>query len=129
MSNVATTRGMTDQTTYDARSGAAKTPQKSFPTKWGMKDQTAMSGLVGGASDLGTGPDASSPNPLEGEAKVKNLKRQPQTLKTSWGMTDADGRGVDNSMIGKVLGEAIVSGSTKLPGSVSRDNGRPPNPT
>ena len=126
--NVGTTRGMSDQTSYDARSGAGKRPQTSFPDKWGMKDMTTMSGLVGGASNLGTGPDASSPNPLEGEAKVKNLKRQPQTLKASWGMTDADGKGVDNSMVGKVFGEAIMSGSTKLPTAVKTDSGRPPNP-
>lgn len=130
MSNSPVHPGMADQTKFDARAGAAKRPQGSFATKWGMTDQTKMSGLVGGASNLGTGPDASSPNPLDPEPRVKNLKRQPQALEAKWGMKDANGKGVDNSMAGKVLGEAILSGSSKLPDSVAgkTDSGAAPKP-
>ena len=76
--NVGTTRGMSDQTSYDARSGAGKRPQTSFPDKWGMKDMTEFSGA--GPSDPGTGPDASSPNPLDPEPRVKELHKQPSVL-------------------------------------------------
>lgn len=125
MSNSPVHPGMADQTKFDARSGAAKRPQTSFPTKWGMSDQTKMSGLVGGASNLGTGPDASSPNPLDAEPRVRNLKRQPQVLTAKWGMTDANGKGVDNTIGGKVLGEAILSGASKLPSGLSADGSAP----
>jgi len=125
---------MVDQTKYDARSGAAKHPQTSFPTKWGMKDQTVESGNTAGLSPAnpGTGPDASSPNPLDAEPRVKNLKRQAAILQTPWGnMKDANGNGVTHSGnpgAGAVLGEAILSGSSKLPGSPSlvKDSGASP---
>ena len=123
----------TDQTKYDARSGAAKHAQTSFPTKWGMKDQTVESGNTAGLSPAnpGTGPDASSPNPLDAEPRVKNLRRQAAVLRTPWGMKDANGNGVTHSGnpgAGAVLSEAILSGSSKLPGSPSlvKDSGASP---
>ena len=43
-------------------------------------------------------------------------------------MKGGDGQGVDNDMSGKVLGEAILSGSTRLPASTSTttDSGAAP---
>ena len=138
-----------DQTHYDARSGAPKHALKSFDTKWGMKDRTMLSGNTAGlvASDPKTGPDASSPNPLDPEPRVKELKRQPTVLSTSWGtkgaapdMSPSQTSGKDlhgmpqgtalgsSPTAGKVLGEAVISGATKLPGSVSEktDSGKAP---
>lgn len=111
---------MKDQTSYNARSGAAKHPQTSFDTKWGMKDQTGMNGV--GPGNPGRGPDASSPNPVDllspGE-RGKTLRKQPNPLKSSWGMKDADGKGVDADIGGRVIGEAIVGGA-HLPGSLAK---------
>lgn len=127
---------MVDQAHYDARSGAAKRAQTSFPIHPGMTDR--IKGPQAGPSSPGSGPDASSSNPLDPETAAqrgKRLRRQPGamlpgggswepgTLKSSWGMTDANGKGVDNSIGGKVLSEAILSGSTTLPASVSTKTG------
>jgi hypothetical protein len=103
---------MQDQTTgYDARSGAAKKPQKTFPLTHGMKDMTKMSGIA--PSNPGTGPDASSPNPLDPEPPIKRMVRQPATLEAKWGMKTGDGKGLDNSGPA-VMSEAVLSGSSKL---------------
>jgi hypothetical protein len=127
---------MVEQTHFDARSGHTKHPQTEFPIKWGMKDQTTMSRVGPGMSPGGEpnptyhfGPDAASANPSDPETPAergKTLRRQPSELKASWGMVDADGKGVDNSVGGKVLGEAILSGSTQLPASVSTKSGPSP---
>lgn len=127
--------GEKDPTSYNARSGAAKKVQSSVATTWGMKDQTKLSGVTGGI-DPNSGvwahpPDASSPNPLEQEPKSKNLKRQAQILETPWRSMKSPnpGQGLNPNLSGKVLGEAILSGSTKLPavGSGS-SNGPSPRP-
>lgn len=91
-----------------ARDGARKKTQTKYPVKEGMKDQTKLSGI--GPRDPGNGPDASSPNPLDPEPSNKLLRRQPQVLKSSWGMKDADGQGVDNDLAQKVLGDAARMG-------------------
>jgi hypothetical protein len=109
-----------DQTTGNmARDGgAAKHPQTTFKDTWGMKDQTALSGV--GPGNPGSGPDASSPNPLDPEPQAKLLRRQPQVLKANPGTPiDGDGDGLDQDIGGKVIGEAILSGSTTLPASTS----------
>jgi hypothetical protein len=121
------------------RSGAAKKAQTDFPTKWGHRDMNVESGNTAGLAPGGkigpndaTGalagaPDASSPNPLDPEPRGKTLRRQPGAeIKTPWGMTDANGKGVDPNAAGKVLGEAILSGSTKLPASTSEASGPAP---
>lgn len=85
------------------RSGAAKRPQTSFATTKGMTNQTSMSGIAPGTS--GTGPDASSPNPADPEPSNRVLRKQPDVLQSKWGMTDADGKGIDNSLGDRVLSE------------------------
>ncbi len=133
---------MVEQTHYDARSGAAKRPLTSFDTKWGMTDQNKPSGVTSAISPIhpGKGPDASAADVLDPETPAergKTLRRQPggvgaQTsngtfvpgkLNSSWGMKGGMGQGVDNDIGGKVLGEAILSGSTKLPASTSENSG------
>lgn len=81
---VANHPGMTDQTSSNiARDGAAKHPQKSFPVKAGMKDQTkALSGVSPG--NPGVGPDAAPANPLSKSAGLKKFG----DVKPSWGMKD-----------------------------------------
>lgn len=116
---------MAGQTSYDARSGAAKHPQTSFPIKWGMTNQTAQGPQIGPVNP-GSGPDASSPNPLDPESQVRVLRKQPDTMTSSWGMKDANGNGVDNSMAGKVLGSAILSGSSRLPATATPASGPGP---
>jgi hypothetical protein len=104
---------MASQTSSDLpRNGAAKRPQTTFAIKDGMKDQTSMSGVSPGAN--GSGPDASSPNPLDPEPRDKLLKKQGGSLAAAWGMTDGDGDGVDNAIGGRVLDEAVLG--AKLPG-------------
>lgn len=136
---------MVDQTHFDARNGAPKKPQTSFPVKEGMKDQNAPSGVTNsvGPAHPGVGPDASAKDvldPYSAADRGKLLKKQPggvgaQTsngtwvpgkLSASWGMKGGDGQGVDPDMSGKVLGDAIVSGSTKLPASVNAASGPAP---
>lgn len=121
---------MKDQTSFDARSGAAKRPQTSFKPSWGMKadgddapgeDDSAEDNALTGAKS-GKGPDASSPNPtnlLSPAERGKSLRKQPNPLKSSWGMKDADGKGVDPDIGGKVIGEAIMGGA-HLPGSLAK---------
>lgn len=97
-----------DQVNYNARSGAAKHVQTNFPIHPGMTDQQrAMAGTS--PANPGTGPDASSPNPMGNPI----AERKP--LAASWGMKDANGKGVDSNLGGRVLGEAILSGSAHLP--------------
>ena len=98
--------------------GVAKHPQTSFKDTWGMKDMTSMSGISPAVP--GTGPDASSPNPLDPEPQSKLLRRQPTDLKANPGTpVDGDGDGLDYGLGGKVLGEAILSGSTAFPASTN----------
>ncbi len=79
---VANHPGMTDQTSSNiARDGAAKKTQTSFPVKEGMKRQTEVLAGVSPANP-GTGPDASTSNPLSPEPKSKHQN----SVATSWGM-------------------------------------------
>lgn len=138
---------MVDQTKYDARSGAPKHAQTSFPVKDGMKDQNAPSGVTSSVSPIhpGVGPDASAADVMDPESPAqrgKVLRKQPGalipgpggsgatfapgTLKSSWGMKGGMGQDVDNDIGGKVLGEAILSGSTKLPSATSDASGPGP---
>lgn len=81
---VANHPGMTDQTSSNiARDGAAKHPQKSFPVKTGMKDQTkACAGVSPG--NPGVGPDAAPANPLSKPSPAKGYG----PARTAWGMKD-----------------------------------------
>jgi hypothetical protein len=139
---VAIVKGEVDQTHYDARGGGVpKHPQTSFPVKDGMKDQNAPSGVTSAISPIhpGVGPDASAADVLDPQTPAergRKLRRQPGaregnpggegTLKSSWDMKGGDGQGVDNNMAGKVLGEAILSGATKLPSNTSEKSGPGP---
>ena len=134
---------MVDQTKYDARSGAGKRTQTTYPTKWGMHDMNPEVGVTAGLNSM-TGvwshpPDASSPNVMDPEPKSKNLRRQAQILATTHGMKGAspdmspsqsNGNTLDANVGGKVIGEAILSGSTKLPAATTEktDTGRAPKP-
>ena len=125
---VAIVKGEVDQTHFDARSGAPKHPQTSFPVKDGMKDQNAPSGVMSAISPIhpGAGPDASAADVLDPETPAqrgKALRRQPAELQAKWGAKGGDGQGVDNNIGGKVLGEAILSGSSKLPAATSEQSG------
>lgn len=102
--NVAAHAGMSDPTSSNiARDGAAKRPQKVFPVKWGMKDQTEASKLVGISPDSpGFGPDASSPNPLDPSPKLKKFGE----VKAAWQMRDANGQSVNGNLGKAVLAEA-----------------------
>jgi hypothetical protein len=102
----------------DPRSGTAKHPQTTFANTFGMKDMTTLSGVS--PATPGSGPDASSPNPLGPEPLAKILRKQPLTLKANPGTpVDGDGDGLDEDIGGKVIGEAILSGSTAFPASTS----------
>lgn len=120
-----------DQTSFNARAGAAKVTQKDFPTKWGMKDRDGSDDTNEdvGPSNPGTGPlsggDAGATALLTPAERGKVLKRQPAVLQSKWGMTDANGKGVDNANGLKVLGEAILSGASTLPSGESYGNSKP----
>jgi hypothetical protein len=135
---------MVEQTHFDARSGAPKKALASFDTKWGMRDMNAPSGVTSAIGPVhpGVGPDASAADVLDPESPAqrgKALKRQPGalipgeggngatfmpgTLKPSWGLKGGMGQTVDNNIGGQVLGEAILSGSTKLPAATSENSG------
>lgn len=122
---------MSDQTKFNARDGAAKNVQTKFGIHPGMTDQQrAMVGV--GPSNPGTGPLADSPNPADPETPAqrgKNLRRQPGDgqLQAKWGMTDANGKGVDNAIGKQVLNEAVLGGA-KLPASESYSNASPGKP-
>ena len=122
----------TDQTSFDARKGAPKKVQTDFAVKDGMKDQNAPSGVTSAIGPVhpGAGPDASAADVMDPESPAqrgKVLKRQPAPeAKSSWGMKGGMGQDVDTSIGGKVLGEAILSGSTKLPASVASNSGSTP---
>ena len=127
---VAVVKGEVDQTKFDARNGAPKHPQTSFAVKEGMKDQNAPSGVTSAISPIhpGAGPDASAADVLDPETPAqrgKTLRRQPGEgqLMAKWDMKGGDGQGVDNNMAGKVLGEAILSGASKLPAATSAQSG------
>lgn len=99
---------MQDQTSYNARSGAAKHVQTSFPIHPGMTDQQkALAGAY--PANPGSGPDAAPPSPTGSPVS------ESKPLAASWGMKDANGKGVDSNLGGRVLGEAILSGSAHLP--------------
>jgi len=77
---VANHPGMQDQTDSNiARSGAAKKPQTSFPTTHSMRSRI---GEVAGVKGDGSGPDASSPNPLDPTSKGKSTP----AIGVKWGM-------------------------------------------
>jgi len=91
---------MVDQQSYDARKGAPKHAQTSFPVKDGMKDQNAPSGVTSAVSPIhpGVGPDASAADVMDPESPAqrgKTLKRQSGVLEASWGMDPA--RSADRS--------------------------------
>ncbi len=117
---------MQDQTSYNARSGAAKKTQKEFGIHPGMTDQQkAMAGVS--PSNPGSGPVADDQNPLGNlSAVVSGEDNTP--VKASWDMKDANGKGVDNGIGGKVLGEAILSGAAKIPSGESYSTGGPGKP-
>jgi len=123
---------MVDQTSFDARKGAPKHAQTSFPVKEGMKDQNAPSGVTSAITPIhpGVGPDASAADVMDPETPAqrgKVLRRQPQVLQGSWGNKGDPLRGsLDSDLSGKVLGEAILSGSTKLPAAVAPAKGPAP---
>lgn len=94
----------------DPRSGKAKHVQTSFPIKTGMKNMTTVLSGVS-PKNPGVGPDADPANPLSPEPKDKNLRRQPGTLKSSWGMKDANGQGVDGTAGQQILDEASRLGA------------------
>jgi hypothetical protein len=120
-----------DQTHYDARGGAAKKPQTTFPVTQGMKDQNAPSGVTSAIAPIhpGVGPDASAKDVLDPQTPAergKVLKRQGSG-QPSWGMKGDPLRGsLDSDLSGKVLGEAKLSGSTKLPATVTLSSGAAP---
>lgn len=111
---------MQDQTRYNARDGAAKHVQTSFATHPGMSDQSRAMGVS--PANPGSGPDASGPNPLDPSTRGR---AETGPLKASWDMKDGHGKGVDNSIGGKVIGEAIVSGSARLPSDESYSTANP----
>jgi hypothetical protein len=90
-----------------ARDGAAKNPQTSFPVKETMKDMTTLSGVA--PANPGTGPDASSPNPLDAEPREKLLKKQGSVLAPAWDMKDGMGEGLDDTIGGAVMDEGELS--------------------
>lgn len=115
---------MQDQTSFNARSGAAKKPQTSFPVHPGMTDQQrAMAGVS--PVNPGSGKDAAGPSPLDPSERGKNVQT---SFPAKWGMRDADGKGVDANLGGKVIGEAILAGSAKLPSDESYSKGSPGKP-
>lgn len=95
--------GMKDQTSSNiARDGAAKRPQTKFATHTGMRSRV---GEVAGVKGNGTGPDASSPNPLDPTTPGKTFPKAG----AKWGMRDANGQSVNHA-----LGDAILAeGSTR----------------
>lgn len=102
---------MQDRITHapvDPRSGKAKHTQTSFPIKGGMTDMVKGSvSSFAGPKNPGIGPDASSANPLDPEPKDKRLFHQnPDKFKSSWGMKDANGQGVDGTNGQRILAEA-----------------------
>jgi hypothetical protein len=122
----------------------AKKAQTSFAVKDGMKDQNAPSGVTSSVGPIhpGKGPDASAADVMDPESPAdrgKVLRKQPGalipgpggsgsdftpgTLKASWGQKGGMGQDVDNALGGKVLGEAILSGATALPASVTANSG------
>src|SRR5674476_774203 len=126
---VATVKGEVDQTHYDARGGGVpKHPQTSFAIHEGMKDQNAPSGVTSAVSPIhpGVGPDASMADVLDPYTSAERgrvLRRQPVVLETKWGAKGGDGQSLDPNLGGKVLGEAILSGASKLPAATSEQSG------
>lgn len=108
---------MQSRISFDARSGAAKRTQTNFPTHPGMENQTSMSGV--GPDNPGSGPDGSAANPMQSEPRVRPLRKQPDVPTASWNMTDANGNGVDPTMAGRVLGDAILKDAGRIPASVT----------
>ena len=90
-----------------ARDGASKNPQTSFPARDTMKDMTALSGA--GPANPGSGPDASSPNPLDAEPRAKLLKKQGSTVAPAWDMKDGMGEQLDDQIGGAVLDEGELA--------------------
>lgn len=115
---------MQDQTSFNARNGAAKKPQTDFPIHPGMTDQQrAMVGVS--PPNPGSGPDAVSTNP---QAGVPIRGEDGDVLKASWDMKDANGKGVDSGLGGRVIGEAILAGSASLPTDENYSKGSPGKP-
>lgn len=105
---------MQDQTSMNGRSGGqAKRTQTNFPVHPAMKDPDGNDDTNEnvGPSNPGTGPDASSSNPLDPTVRGKTVQ---STFPAKWDMKDANGKGVDHNIGGKVIGEAILSGASKL---------------
>ena len=115
---------MQDQTSFNARNGAAKKPQTTFPVHPGMTDQQRAMAGVSPASP-GSGKDAAAPNPLDPSERGKNVQTN---FPAKWDMKDANGKGVDSNIGGKVIGEAILAGSSHLPTDESYSTGSPGKP-
>jgi hypothetical protein len=93
----------------DPRAGRAKRTQTKYPDHPGMRSRIGeVSGIVGHGPD--GAPDASSPNPLDPSPTDKILRRQPQVLKSSWGMKDANGQSINGNLGHEVLTEAANLG-------------------
>jgi hypothetical protein len=90
-----------------ARNGSAKNPQTSFDVRDTMKDMTTLSGVA--PANPGTGPDASSPNPLEGQSRPKLLNKQGSTLAPAWDMKDGMGEQLDDTIGGAVMDEGELA--------------------
>jgi hypothetical protein len=99
--------GMKDQTSTNiARDGAAKSPQKGFPTKWGMRDVTAEMGSISPANP-GVGPDAAPANPLSPSVQGKKVQT---SFATKWGCRDANGKSIN----GVHSGQAVLDEASNL---------------
>ncbi len=99
-------QGMKDRIDSNiARDGAAKRTQTSFPVKSGMRSRiTELSGVS--PANPGTGPDASSGNPMDPSPKDKKFSPAP----TKPGMRSrTTGGGVDHA-----LGSAVLKDATSL---------------
>jgi hypothetical protein len=94
--------GMKEQTSSNiARDGAAKRPQTSFADHSAMRSRI---GNVPGVGGKGSGPDASSPNPIDPTVKGKTFPPAGE----KWGMKDANGKGVDHELGKRVLNEGVM---------------------
>jgi len=108
----------------DPRSGAAKKLQGSVAVHPAMKNSQSFAASPGAS---GSGPDASSPDVLDPSPRNR-LKNQPQILRTPWGAMDNLGpnRSKLDASAGKVIGQAVLSGSTKLPATATPAAGAGP---
>lgn len=100
-------QGMQDRIDSNiARDGAAKSPQKSFPTKWGNRSRIDdMKGIS--PANPGVGPDASGANPLDPTSPGKKVQ---SSFETKWGNRDANGKSIN----GVHSGQAVLDEASRL---------------